>query len=97
MTFLWTVSQLLAYVAGQTFGYSMFAVSLKRLGKIQSMHIAKAFFYLVLINFAGAATFSPDAWQHTSRPVMAGLIVIGLAFFFLAHLYLLYRTLCHKK
>ncbi|MBO5650901.1 MAG: hypothetical protein J6O13_04285 [Selenomonas sp.] len=83
-----TIGQLLAYTLVQTFGISIFTLSLYRLKKIRQVYRLKTFFYLAMVNFAGALTFGPEPWMNTSRPTAAGLFVLGIPFMLVSHLWL---------
>ena len=45
----------------------------------------------VLINAAGALTFGLAPWLQTSKPVAAGLFILGIPFMLLSHLWLFCR------
>ena len=76
----------------QTMIYVMFARGMKRLGKPRDKsEAARAFIFIVGINFAGVLTFGETSWQTKSVPVAAGFFVVGMAFFFFAHIYSLIR------
>ena len=87
-----TIGQLMAYTLIQTFGVSIFTLSLYRLKKIPSVYRLRAFFYLLLVNAAGALTFGPEAWLKTSQPVAAGLFILGIPFMLGSHLWLLLKS-----
>lgn len=87
-----TIGQLMAYTLIQTFGISIFTLSLYRLKKISSVYRLRAFFYLLLVNVAGTLTFGPEAWLKTSQPVAAGLFVLGIPFMLGSHLWLFLKS-----
>jgi hypothetical protein len=89
-----SLGQILAYTLVQTIGISIFTLSLYRLKKIRQVYRLKAFFYLAMVNFAGALTFGTDAWLATSKPVAAGIFILGIPFMLGSHLLLLLRN--HK-
>lgn len=84
-----SIGQLLAYTLIQTFGVSIFTLSLYRLQKIPSVYRWRSFFYLLLVNAAGTMTFGLAPWLQTSQPVAAGLFILGIPFMLLSHLWLL--------
>jgi hypothetical protein len=86
-----SIGQLLAYTLVQTFGVSIFTLSLYRLQKIAGVYRLRAFFYLLLVNTAGALTFGLTPWLQTSKPVAAGLFILGIPFMLLSHLWLFCR------
>lgn len=86
------IGQLLAYTLIQTFGVSIFTLSLYRLGKIRQVYRLKAFFYLALVNFAGALTFGLEPWLKTSQPIAAGFFVLGIPFMLGSHLWLFFKS-----
>lgn len=90
---LFNFAQLLAYTLMQAFGISIFTLSLQRLGKISSVYRVRAFIYLLMVNVAGALTFGIASWLSTSRPVAAGLFLLGIPFGLATHLYLAYRQI----
>ena len=94
---LLTIVHTFAYALVQTFGFTLFTLALQRLGKLTRLHRRKAFLYLLLVNIAGTLTFGEDAWQRTSTPVAALLFLLGMAFFIVCHVYLVYRHMRKRK
>ena len=76
---------ILAYTLIQTFGISIFSLSLKRIGVLQNVYRIKIFIFLLMVNLAGTMTFGEETWQNTSRPVAAGIFLIGMLFFSFCH------------
>lgn len=91
LTIIYEIVQLAAYAVVQTFGISIFTLSLQRLGKLKRVYRLKAFWYLLLINLAGGLTFHAESWFHTTIPVVGALFIIGVPFMILTHLYLLFK------
>ena len=91
---LLTIGQLIAYTLVQTFGISIFTLSLNRLGKLASVYRWEAF---GLVNFAGALTFGADSWLRTSKPIAAGLFLLGIPFMLGSHAWLVYKRLKNKQ
>ena len=87
-----SIGQLLAYTLVQTFGVSIFTLSLYRLKKTSGVYRLRSFFYLLLVNAAGAMTFGLEAWLQTSRPVAAGLFILGIPFMLISHLWLFLKS-----
>ena len=87
-----SLGQILAYTLVQTIGISIFTLSLYRLKKIRQVYRLKAFFYLAMVNFAGALTFGIDAWLATSKPVAAGIFILGIPFMLGSHLWLFLKS-----
>lgn len=85
------IGQLLAYTFVQAFGISVFTLSLYRLHKIRSVYRLRSFFYLLLVNTAGALTYGLAAWLKTSQPVAAGIFILGIPFMLGSHLWLLLK------
>ena len=96
MQLLLTIAHILSYTLVQTFGFTLFPLGLQRLGKLRRLYLAKAFFYLLLVNAAGTLTFGEETWQRTSTPVAAMLFLLGMAFFIGCHLCLVYRHIRKK-
>ena len=94
---LLSLAHLLAYTLVQTFGISIFTLSLKRIGKLSRSYRVKAFLFLLMVNLSGTLTFGEFNWQNASRPIAAGLFLIGMAFFFLCHAFLAWRYLKKRK
>lgn len=92
-----TIGQLIAYTLVQTFGISIFTLSLNRLGKLASVYRWEAFGFLLLVNFAGALTFGADSWLRTSKPIAAGLFLLGIPFMLGSHAWLVYKRLKNKQ
>lgn len=94
---LLTIGQLMAYTLVQTFGISIFTLSLNRLGKLTSVYRWQAFGFLLLVNFAGSLTFGLDNWLRTSKPIAAGLFLFGIPFMLGSHVWLFYKRLTNKR
>ena len=92
-----SLGQILAYTLVQTIGISIFTLSLYRLKKIRQVYRLKAFFYLAMVNFAGALTFGTAPfgtapWLATSKPVAAGIFILGIPFMLGSHLWLFLKS-----
>lgn len=91
MHLIYELVQLIAYAIVQTFGVSIFTLSLQRLGKLSRVYRLKVFSFLFFVNLAGGMTFSAESWFHTTIPVVGGLFIIGVPFMIITHLYLLFK------
>lgn len=91
------IGQLLAYTLVQTFGVSIFTLSLSRLHKIKSVYRLRIFFYLLMVNVAGAITFGIEPWLTTTKPVAAGIFLLGIPLGIGVHLYLFFTKLRQKR
>lgn len=91
MHIIYEIVQLIAYAVVQTFGVSIFTLSLHRLGKMKRVYYLKTFWYLLLINLAGGLTFHAQSWFDTTKPVVSALFIIGVPFMIITHLYMLFR------
>lgn len=91
MHHIYELVQLIAYAVVQTFGVSIFTLTLHRLGKLSRVYYLKTFSFLLFVNIAGGLTFHADSWFHTTIPVVGGLFIIGVPFMIITHLYMLFK------
>lgn len=80
-----SVFHLLFYALIQTFGISIFTISLKRIGILTRVYRIRSFLFLVAVNVSGTLTFGEAQWLSASRPIAGGLFLVGMAVFFICH------------